>query len=195
MFIRAWIWRKSRRWELGLAVGLAQGNAPEMLALAQEFTVGQFWYGRRGQQGAAYYELMNLLGDKNRSPRSLERDRPPKTWGSAGVGYLPMGEGGVALQLSYQGRQVLLIPPETRLHPRQLAISPGARKAVWIIPGNLARTPGALAGTRPEIIVVYGSSREAGMTVLPGGRCHFTSEGAVSLKISGKGAVVEQWRP
>ncbi|MBI4796602.1 MAG: ComEC family competence protein [Deltaproteobacteria bacterium] len=191
-------WRQFQRLEQVMALRLAQGNALELLHLARQFQVGQFWYGRRGPEGPAYYELMNLLGDQNRSPRSLERGRPPGALGSVGLEYLQIGEGGVALQLSYQGRLVLVIPPGSRLNPAEVAVPPGSRVAALIIPGKPARILDTLArGLHPEIVVVYGSPPGAITTAgLPGGvRWVLTGEGAVSLKISANGAIAGQWRP
>jgi competence protein ComEC len=188
-------WRQFQRLEQVMALRLAQGNAPELLDLARQFTVGQFWYGRRGPEGPAYYELMNLLGDQKRSPRSLERGHPPGALGSVGLEYRQIGEGSVALQLSYQGRLVLIIPPGPRLNPAELTIPPGSRMAAIIIPGKPARMRDTLAAhLHPEIIAIYGSS--PGVTTTGGlpGRVFLTAEGAVSLKISATGAVARQWR-
>jgi competence protein ComEC len=191
-------WRQFQRLEQVMALRLAQGNAPELLDLARRFTVGQFWYGRRGPEGPAYFELMNLLGDQKRSPRSLERGDPPRALGSVGLEFRPIGEGDLALQFFYQGWLVLVIPPGTRGNPAELTIPPGSRVAALIIPGKPARTLETLArGLRPEIVVVYGSPRGAITTAgLPAGvRCLLTAEGAVSLKISASGAFSDQWRP
>jgi len=190
-------WRQWRRLEEVMALGLAQGNAPELLDVARQFSVGQFWYGRRGPEGPAYYELINLLGDQGRSPRSLERDRPPKALGSVGLEYLPLGERAMALRLSYQGRLVWVLPPTSRINAMPMAISPGTRVAALIIPGKLVRTLGTLVEkTGLEIIVVYGSIQGGAITGLPPGtRCLHTGEGAVGLKISANGIAAEQWRP
>jgi len=192
-------WRQFQRLEQVMALGLAQGNAPELLALAQQFAVGQFWYGRRGPEGPDYDELINLLGDAGRSPRSLARGGPPPALGSVGLEYLNLSqEGMVALQLSYQGRQVLVLPPGHRLNPGELNLPPGSRLAALIIPGESARALDfQVKGLRPEIIVIYGSSK--GALPAPGAQggagCHHTGEGAVSLRLSRAGAYVRQWRP
>jgi competence protein ComEC len=192
-------WRQWRRLDQVLALTLAQGNGLELLTLARQFQVGQFWYGRRGPEGPAYYELMNLLGDQNRSPRSLERGHPPKALGSVGLEFLRLGEAGdIALRLSHQGRLVLIIPPVRHLDAAALAPAPGVRVAGLIIPGTLAPTLGAsLEQLRPEIVVIYGSPpMAASASGLPGGvRGYLTGEGAVSLRLSGQGVGVRQWRP
>jgi hypothetical protein len=189
-------WRQFRRLEEVTALRLAQGNAPELLTLARQFQVGQFWYGRLGPEGPAFYELMNLLGDQQRSPRSLERGRPPSALGSVGLAFPPLGAGGLALQLSYQGRLVLVMPPATRLHAGELALPPGARVAALILPGKQDLDALALI-LHPEIIVIYGSTQGAMASAGGAGGAHrlLTSEGAVSLKISARGVIASQWRP
>jgi len=182
-----------------MALGLAQGNAPELLTLARQFQVGQFWYGRRGPEGPACYELMNLLGDQNRSPRSLERGRPPAAMGSVGLEFPRLGEeGATALRLSHQGRLVMVIPPVHRLDAAALTLPPGSRVAALLLPGTLAQSLDAcLARWHPEIMVIYGSPKAAAPAAGPPGRgrCLRTREGAVSLRISGNAPQVRQWRP
>ncbi|MFZ5452802.1 MAG: ComEC/Rec2 family competence protein [Thermodesulfobacteriota bacterium] len=191
-------WRQWRRLDEVMALNLAQGNAPELLALARQFQVGQFWFGRRGPQGPACYEFINLLGDERRSPRSLERGNPPGTLGSVGLALRPLGGRGVALQLSYQGRVVLILPPGTRLPGGEWNLPPGTRLAALFISGKPAPDLDALAGSlHPEIIIIYGVPPEGLATgsLPPGGRCLVTAAGAVSLRISAGGADVRQWRP
>ena len=191
-------WRQWRRLDEVMALSLAQGNAPELLALARQFQVEQFWYGRRGPAGPALYELINLLGDEKRSPRSLEWGHPPQALGSMELALRPLGAGRLALLLSYQGRVVVVVPPGTRGQAAGLAGLPGMRVAALIIPGNAARALDAWsAAVRPEIIAVYGAAPGIiTAAARPSGvRSYYTQEGAVSLKISTQGATVRQWRP
>jgi competence protein ComEC len=192
-------WRQFQRLDQVMALGLAQGNAPELLALARQFQVGQFWYGRRGPQGPAYYELVNLLGDQNRSPRSLERGRPPGALGSVGLEFLRLGDdGATALRFSHQGRQVLIMPPVRRLDTGALTLAPGSRVAALLLPAALAQTLEAYRERwHPEIMVIYGAPRKAVAAAPQPGRIrgYFTREGAVSLRISGNAVAVHQWRP
>ncbi len=192
-------WRQFQRLDQVMALGLAQGNAPELLTLARQFQVGQFWYGRRGPEGPAYYELVNLLGDQNRSPRSLERGRPPAAMGSTGLEFLRLGEeGATALRLSHQGRLVIVIPPVHRLDVAAITLPSGSRVAALLLPGTLAQSlDTCLDRWHPEIMVIYGSPQKAATAAGQPGRvrCHLTRKGAVSLQISGNAARVRQWRP
>ncbi|MHB8067513.1 MAG: ComEC/Rec2 family competence protein [Desulfobaccales bacterium] len=192
-------WRQFQRLEQVMALGLGQGNALEMLALARQFRVGQFWYGRRGPEGPAYYELVNLLGDQNRSPRSLERGSPPAALGSVGLEILRLGEkGDSGLKLSHQDLVAFIIPPGPKLDAAALTLKPGYRVAALCLPGTLAPSLSAcLERLHPEIVVIYGSLPKAVTAAdLPGrGRCRLTREGAVSLNISGKGVGLRQWVP
>jgi len=191
-------WRQFQRLDEVMALGLAQGNAPELLTLARQFRAGRFWYGRRGPEGPAYYELANLLGDQDRSPRSLERGGPPAALGGVALEYVRLGEGGdMALKLSHQGRLVYVIPPVRRLDAGALAPGAGSRVAALIIPGTLARTLDACQERwHPEIVIIYGSPGKDAVAGLPGrGRCRLTREGAVSLYLSGSFVMVRQWRP
>jgi competence protein ComEC len=192
-------WRQFRQLEQVAALGLAQGNAKELLTLARQFTVGQFWYGRRGLEGPDYYELINFLGDRGLSPRSLTRGRAPGALGSVGLEFLHLGgRGSVALKLAYQGRLILVLPPGRELNPAALNLPPGSRLAALLIPGELARIPDFQAkGLRPEIILIYGSFKGAWPAPgrLGGVKCYHTGQGAVSLRVSGAGVSVGQWRP
>jgi competence protein ComEC len=194
-------WRQFRRLDQVAALNLSRDNAPDLLVLAQQFAVGGFWYGQRGPQGPAYWDLWNLLGDQGRPPRSLERGRPPLTLGSVGLEFPTLEQGeGVALQLSYQGRRVLIIPPLSRLEAAGLPVASGSPLALLVLPWDLAfgqdRDP-LLALLKPERVVVYGGSRRSSPTGglpahLP---CHRTLEGAVSVSFSPTGVTVKQWQP
>jgi competence protein ComEC len=191
-------WRQFQRLDQVMALGLAQGNGLELLTLARQFQVGQFWYGRRGPEGPAYYELVNLLGDQERSPRSLEWGRPPGSLGGVGLEFLRLGDGALAMRLSHQGRLVLVIPPVRRLQAGALSLPPGSRVAALLLPGTLAQSLDAcLERWHPEIMVIYGSLKKGGTVAGQPSRvpCYLTREGAVSLHLSGSGAGVRQWRP
>ncbi len=192
-------WRQFQRLEQVMALGLGQGNAPALLTLARQFQVGQFWYGRRGPEGPAYYDLINLLGDQNRSPRSLERGRPPGALGSVGLALLRLGaRGDIGLILSYQGRLACIIPPMAQLEAAALTLEPGASVAALLLPGTLAPTLSAwFTRLQPQVVVIYGSlPKGVAAADLPGrGRSYLTREGAVSLRLSAQAVRVRQWHP
>jgi competence protein ComEC len=50
-------WRQFRRLDQAAALILNRDNAPELLALERQFHLGQLWFGRRGPEGPAYWEL------------------------------------------------------------------------------------------------------------------------------------------
>ncbi len=194
-------WRQFRRLDQVAALVLSQDNAPELLTLERQFAVGQIWYGRRGPEGPAYWELWNILGDRGRPLRSLERGRYPSNLGAATLKFPQLGpEKGIALQLTYQGREVLLLPPLRRLEAEDLALAPRSQLEVLVIPVELAYSQSCdsiLARLRPQKLVIYGGpgrlSQAAGqLAAIPG---YFTRDGAVSVYLSPAGALVRQWRP
>ena len=73
-------WRQFRSLDLAIALNLSEANAGELLTLAQQFNVGSYWYGRRDRDGPAYWDLVNYLGDRGATPRSLARGSPPAPW-------------------------------------------------------------------------------------------------------------------
>jgi hypothetical protein len=175
-------WRQFQRLDQVMALGLAQGNGLELLTLARQFQVGQFWYGRRGPEGPAYYELVNLLGDQERSPRSLEWGRPPGSLGGVGLEFLRLGEdGALAMRLSHQDRLVLVIPPVRHLEPGAFSLPPGSRVAALLLPGTLAQSLDAcLERWHPEIMVIYGSLKNGGTVAGQPSRvpCYFAGKAA-----------------
>jgi competence protein ComEC len=194
-------WRQFRRLDQVAALNLSQENSPELLTLAQQFNVGEFWFGRRGVQGPAYWELWNYLGDRGRGPRSLERGSPPATLGSVGLKFLPLGtDQGLALQLAYEGRRVLLLPPLKELSATRLAATVETALEVLILPGDLAQGDElgpVLTKLKPRRLVIYGGGDRSQLSeeqplALP---YHFTREGVVSLYLSATQVTVRQWRP
>jgi hypothetical protein len=192
-------WRQFRRLDQVAALSLSQGNAPELLALAQQFSLGGCWYGRRGPEGPAYWELWNLLGDRGRAPLSLERGRPPAALGPVALAFPSLGpDAGVALQLTYQGREVLILPPLRPGQAEKLAAPPAHSLTLLVLPAELAQGPALnllLTRLQPEQLVVYGLSRQppAAGSPISGRPCHLTGEGAVSAYLGGPGAVIRQW--
>ena len=193
-------WRQFRRLDQVAALSLSQDNSAELLNLSRQFQVGQIWYGRRGPEGPAYWELWNFLGDQGRAPRSLEKGRPPLALGSVVLKYLTLGqEKGVALQLAYEGRRLLIIPPLRQLQAEDLPWSAGLPLEVLVLPAELCGSPGLhrlLSQLKPESLVVYGGFRGNAAAGLSGDiPALFTAEGAVSLYLAAAGVKVKQWRP
>ena len=105
-------WRQFRSLDLAIALNLNEANAGELLTLAQQFNVGSYWYGRRDRDGPAYWDLVNYLGDRGATPRSLDRGGPPGALGRVDLKYVKLAaDAAPALEVAYQGQRVLLIPP------------------------------------------------------------------------------------
>jgi hypothetical protein len=193
-------WRQFRSLDQVAALCLSRDNASELLSLSRQFQVGQIWYGRRGPEGPASWELWNFLGDQGRPARSLEKGRPPSTLGSVDLKYLTLGqERGVALELAYEGRRLLVIPPLRQLQAEDLPVTAGLPLEVLVLPAELSGSQGLhrlLSQLKPKRVVVYGGFRANAAASLPGEiPALFTGEGAVSLYLSAAGVKVKQWRP
>jgi competence protein ComEC len=201
-------WRQFRRLDLVAALGLSQDNAGEMLTLARQFQVGSFWYGRRGREGPAYWDLGNYLGDWGASPRSLLRGHPPERLGEVEMNFVALGEGeGVGLQLAWKGRRVLIVPPMRRLSGDLPGEEAAGRLDLLVLPASLAGSREGersrkeklegrdlLARFTPRHLVVYGGPRKAdhhGPDL--GAPRHFTREGAVSVYLWPDRVQVRQW--
>jgi competence protein ComEC len=191
-------WRQFRRLELVAALTLSQDNAAELLTLARQFAVGGYWFGRRGREGPAYWDLWNYLGDRGAAPRSLERGRPPARLGSVTLKFLPLGpERGVALQLQGEGRRALIIPPGRNLTSQDLPAGAAAAPDLLVLPAPMAGRPEGRALIRrlqPGSLVLYGGSRDPGDAGrAPGIPCRFTRNGAVSVYLAPGSITVRQW--
>jgi hypothetical protein len=192
-------WRQLRRLDLAIALNLNESNAGELLTLARQFSVGSYWYGRRGRAGPGYWDLANYLGDRGATPRALDRDRPPGVLGSVGLKYVKLaGDKAPALEVAYQGLRVLLVPPVGGLAAEDLPAAAGPLAAL-VIPGGLAgpRDRQAIVDRlNPRQVVVYGDPGRAGAAQSPWPvPCLFTREGAVSLHLAASGVSARQWRP
>lgn len=192
-------WRQFRHVDQVAALGLSQDNAGELLTLARQFKVGEWWYGRRGVPGPAYWELWNFLGDRGQAPRSLERGKPLASLGEAALKFPSLGqEKGTALLLTYQGRQALIIPPVRHWEDRDGAGLPEGVE-VLIIPGILPDSAGTVLLDRfkPDQVVIYGNSRRATPEAgnwparIP---LQITRNGAVSVYLDAAGVTVRQRR-
>jgi ComEC/Rec2-related protein len=191
-------WRQFRRLDLVVALNLSEAGAGELLTLARQFKVGSFWYGRQGPGGPDDWKFWNYLGDRGAVPRSLARGRPPGALGRAGLTYVKLAASAPpALEVAFQGRRVLLIPPVAELTAADL---PAARRLeVLVLPAKLAapRERQLIMGRlHPDRLVIYGDPRRSGAAragcPIP---CQFTREGAVSLYLAASGVTANQWRP
>jgi competence protein ComEC len=191
-------WRQFRRLDLVMVLNLSEDNAGELRTLAEQFKVGSCWYGRRGRQGPAGWDLWNYLGDRGALPRSLERQPPPVALGSLDLKVLKLGpEAGVALKVAYQGRRVMFIPPVTALTVADLPAGAGPLELL-VFPADLATPRGRnliIARLKPRRVVIYGDGGRSGARTNWPIPCQFTREGAVSLYLAASKVTVRQWRP
>jgi len=191
-------WRQFRRLDQVVALSLSQGNAWEVLTLARQFSLEECWCGRRGPEGPAYWELWNLLGDRGKAPRSLER-QPPAALGPVGLAFPSLGERAApALMLHWEGHKVLLLPPLRPREAENLTPPPVGPLDLLVLPGEVTQSPALeplLARLQPRRLVVYGSPGVLPLLTaqLRGVPCQFTRDGAVSAYLSGDGLAVKQW--
>lgn len=192
-------WRQFRSLDLAIALNLSEANAGELLTLAQQFNVGSFWYGRRDRAEAAYWDLANYLGDRGATPKPLERGRPPAALGPVALQYVKLApDAAPALEVAYQGRRVLLLPPGQGLAAEALPVAAGSLEAL-VIPAELATSEARnhiMARLKPRRVVVYGDPGRSAAARSPWPvPCQFTREGAVSLYLDASGVTTRQWRP
>jgi len=190
-------WRQFRRLNAVLALRLNSRNAQEMLALAEEFEIGGFWWEGRRPQGKMI-DLMNRLGDAGHPGLSLTRIRPPlnppSSLGGLSLGYPTWEEGrGLALKISCQGRQALILPPLQGSVLEKLPWLEEERLAVLVAPGDVPAA--VVARLKPEALVLYGSREpESGADHLEA-TTYLTRQGAVTVTFTEEGAACSQWRP
>ncbi len=188
-------WRQFRRLDEVTALRLTSGNAGELLAVAQQFSLGHFWYAGAVSRSPFCVALINLLGDQGRPALSLREGRAPLALGDAALKFFQVsGDKGVALEVTYQGRRVLLLPPLGGLAAGDLPPVAGPSPEVLVISGEV--TERLLEALQPRKAVVYGS-RQLAPAIGAGGRfpCLFTRDGAVTLTLSATGVTWRQWRP
>jgi ComEC/Rec2-related protein len=191
-------WRQFRRIDAVLALNLNARNAQEILTLAQQFEVGGFWWKGRRPVGKVV-DLMNLLGDAGRPGLSLTRMRPPRnpptSLGGMSLAYLSWDKGwGVALKITYQGRQVLILPPLRQAVVEKLPWPEGSSLAVLVAPGDVLAS--VVARLKPESLVCYGFRRpEPGSAKPSQPITYLTRKGAVTLTFTEQGTSFKQWTP
>ena len=162
-------------------------------------TSGHIWYGRRDRAGAAYWDLVNYLGDRGATPKSLERGRPPAAVGPVALQYVKLApDAAPALEVAYQGQRVLLLPPVRGLAAEALPAVAGSLEAL-VLPAELATSENRnhiMARLKPRRVVVYGDPGRSHAARSPWPvPCQFTREGAVSLYLDASGVTARQWRP
>ena len=122
-------------------------------------TSGHIWYGRRDRDGPAYWDLVNYLGDRGATPKSLERGRPPAAVGPVALQYVKLApDAAPALEVAYQGQRVLLLPPVRGLAAEALPAVAGSLEAL-VLPAELATSEDRnhiMARLKPRRVVVYG---------------------------------------
>lgn len=184
-------WRQFRQLDKLLGLSLTSQNAPELLRLAQEFRLREAWLAD-GISGPEVIQLRNFLGDQGYPVRNLRRSEAPIVLGAVRLRCFALEGGrGAGLKISFAGQQVLVLPP-VRL---TVAAFPGVASEepleALVIPHP--PDPEWLAALQPRQVIVYGTSGRTGQSFpVPG--LFYTREGAVTLQLSGKRAVVSQFR-
>ena len=117
--------------------------------------------------------------------REAGRPRPWEAWKWPTRAW---GKGlGVALQITLQGRQVVLRPPMSKAVAKKLSWKPGQAPDVLVLPGDLVEP--LLTRVRPQVVLaIYGSRRPPEEASIPAGLpVRFTQEGAVEhLSVRGR---------
>ncbi len=187
-------WRQFDTLDAVLALSLNARNAPELLTLAQRLEVGRLWW--KGPRPAAkVIDLMNMLGDAGRPGLALDKMNPPTNLGWMSLAYLSWGEGwGMALKVTCQGCQVLILPPLKRTVVEALPWPEANPLTVLIAPRDVSAE--VVRHVSPEKLILYGSREPgAGTSYCSRPNIFLTQEGAVTLTCTEQGAVLSQWRP
>ena len=142
---------------------------------------------------------MNRLGDAGRPGLSLTRMRPPlkppTSLGGMSLAYPSWDSGrGVALKVTNQGRQVLILPPLPRAVVEKLPCPEESPLAVLVAPGDVPAA--VVARLKPGNLVFYGSrGPEGGNANRSRPTTYLTRQGAVTLTLTEKGTSFRQWIP
>lgn len=198
--------QRRQRLDFLAALSVTPENAATLLALAQEFHVGQFWYNGDRPYIQSFWELRNLLGDSRQevknlaiAPQAIEiggvRVQTRQLPGT--VGGRPSGP--VLLQLACQGRRLLIVPPATAAWRRQCLAAGLDPSEVLILPASNLRgdfLESCLGQVKPKWVIVAGTMPADAMV----GKeqdisWHCTRQGAVTVAISPDKVQVSQWRP
>ncbi len=190
------------------ALTVTQENAGTLLALAREFEVGQFWYGGDRPNIQSFWELRNILGDRRREVKNLSLAPLTQEIGGAVVqarqlpgSFGDRAAGPVLLQLDYQGKRLLILPPAPAAWRQQCLAAGLAQNDVLILPATNIRgdfLESCLSQVKPQIVVITGSppaQLPAELSRQQDIACHFTRQGAVTVTISAGQVQLSQWRP
>ncbi|MBW1987499.1 MAG: ComEC/Rec2 family competence protein [Deltaproteobacteria bacterium] len=192
-----------------VALATTRQNAGTLLTVAQNFTLGQFWYEGGRVPDPAFWELRNMLGDQRLPVLNLAIKPPPAEIQGIEIRLFqesrwPGGRshGPVVLQLGYKNQRLLFIPPARREWLGRLADfgTALASEVVWA-PRRL--TDSKFWGTllpylHPQVVVVSGGSGEKepgkqdGLGTI---KWYYTDQGAVTAVVSDSGLTMRQWRP
>jgi competence protein ComEC len=185
-------WRQFRRLDAVLALNLNVRNGLEVLTLAKQFEIGGVWW--KGPRPAGkVVDLMNLLGDAGCPGLSLEKMNPPARMGDMTLAYPRWEEGkGVAIQVTCQRWQALILPPLKRAALENLPWPEGSPLTVLVAPGDVPAQ--VLARLKLENLICYGSKDPGAGVIDPSRPTRLTKNGAVTLTFTGKGATLSQWR-
>ena len=139
-------------------------------------------------------DLLNLMGDRGRPALSLDKMNPPRSLGEMTLAYLNWEGGkGMALKVTCQGREILILPPLKRTVLEKLPWPEESPPTVLVAPGD--SSPAVVARLQPENLILYGSRESgAGSSDLSRPTC-LTRNGAVTLTFTEKGLSLSQWRP
>ncbi|MFP3869013.1 MAG: ComEC/Rec2 family competence protein [Desulfobacteraceae bacterium] len=192
-----------------VSLATTRQNASTLLAVAQNFILGQFWYEGRRVPDPAFWEFRNMLGDRrmpvlnlsiHSSPAQIQRVDVKPFQQSRGPGSRRYGP--VVLQLVYKNQRLLFIPPGRLEWVEGLADwGPAlASEVVWV-PRRVTESQywGTLLSCLcPQAVVVTGGSgKTEPVTPDKTGNIewYYTSRGAVTAVISGSGITLQQWSP
>jgi beta-lactamase superfamily II metal-dependent hydrolase len=187
------------------ALTVTKENAGTLLALAREFEVREFWYGGDRPAIPSSWELHNKMGDARQEVKNLSLAPLTRQIGGVVVrtrqlpGNFPdRTTGPVLLQLDYQDKRLLIIPPATAAWRRHCLAAGLTPHDIVILPASHLRGdfwPSCLSQVRPQTVIVTGSppaDLPAALSQFPDLAWHFTRQGAVTVTISSEKLHVSQ---
>jgi hypothetical protein len=115
------------------------------------------------------------------------------------LAYLPLTGGrGLALDLAWERRRALILPPARHLAPEDLGPAPGPAPDLLVLPAAAAGEgqtgQGWLQRFKPGRLVLYGGAPNAAAAPETAVPRFFTRLGAVTVRLEESEVKVEQWR-